>query len=171
MLQDNATAMTAETPPAFRAHDHEACRAHAMGTAERVAAERGLRLTPVRARVLEILLESHRALGAYEVLERLAEEGAARQPPIAYRALDFLTENGLAHRVEALNAFVACACPGEAHGAVFLVCRPCGTVAELAEPEALAPLVARAGEAGFAVRRSMVELEGLCPDCQREGAA
>ena len=72
---------------AFERHDHGACADAAMARATDLAAARGLRLTPVRRRVLEILLERHRALGAYEVLERLAAEGLGKQPPVAYRAL------------------------------------------------------------------------------------
>jgi len=154
-----------DAPAAFRAHDHRACQRHALATADRLAGERGLRFTKLRRRVLEILLESHRALGAYEVLERLADEGAARQPPIAYRALDFLVAQGFAHRIEALNAFVACACPERAHAAVFLLCGPCGKVAELIEPETIEPLRARASNAGFTIDRTTVEIAGACPDC------
>ena len=93
---------------------------------------KGVRLTPVRRRVLEILLEEHRALGAYDVLQRLAAEGFGNQPPVAYRALDFLVEQGLAHRIRRLNAFTACMHPGEAHAPAFLICRACDAVAEAA---------------------------------------
>ena len=72
---------------AFRDHDHGACRGAALARAEALVAERGLRLTPVRRRALEILLESHQALGAYELLDRLGAEGFGRQPPVAYREI------------------------------------------------------------------------------------
>ena len=88
---------------AFDAHDHAQCAGGVMARVEALAAERGLRLTPVRRRTLEILLESHHALGAYEVLDRLVAEGFARQPPVVYRALDFLVDNGLAHRVRRIS--------------------------------------------------------------------
>jgi len=156
-------------PAAFRDHDHAACRAEAMAEARRLCAERGARLTPLRARTLEILLESHRALGAYDVLERLAAEGAARQPPVAYRALDFLTHHGLAHRIEGLNAYVACACPDRGHAAVFMVCRACRRVAEFTDPGLTHALGARAAAAGFTVERTLAELEGLCPGCAAAG--
>ncbi|MDM7256178.1 MAG: transcriptional repressor, partial [Paracoccus sp. (in: a-proteobacteria)] len=78
-----------------------------MAVAERLEGQ-GLRLTAVRRRVLEILLENHKAMGAYEILDRLAAEGFGKQPPVAYRALDFLVEHGLVHRVQRLNAFAAC---------------------------------------------------------------
>ncbi|MGR3321385.1 MAG: transcriptional repressor [Pseudooceanicola sp.] len=155
-----------DSPLGFRPHDHARCVASALGRVEAECAERKLQLTPVRRRVLEILLEHHAALGAYDVLERLAQEGLGSKPPIAYRALNFLVEHGFAHRVERLNAFVACGHPGESHAPAFLICRSCRHVAET---EARAP-IADAGAAGFAVETTVVEAEGLCPACQRSGA-
>ena len=99
----------------FERHDHAGCIAEGLAAAERTCAERGLQLTPVRRRVLEYLLGEHRALGAYEILERLRTEGLGKQPPVAYRALDFLVTHGFAHRIEKLNAFIACGLPGEPH--------------------------------------------------------
>lgn len=151
---------------AFAPHDHAACSDDALAAAEAVAAERGLRLTPVRRRTLEILLESHRALGAYEVLERLAAEGFGRQPPVVYRALDFLVDNGLAHRVRRLNAFAACMHPGEEHQPAFLICRSCKAVAEAPAARVRAALEAAAAEMGFVVERASLEAQGLCPCCQ-----
>jgi Fur family zinc uptake transcriptional regulator len=142
--------MTPLPETAFGAHDHGACVAAALAAAEAVCAARGAQLTPVRRRVLEILLESHGAMGAYDVLARLDAEGMGKQPPVAYRALSFLVDQGLAHRIEKLNAFVACSHPGGAHAPAFMICRACGTVAE----------------AGFRIERTVMEAEGLCPACQ-----
>jgi len=155
---------------AFGAHDHGACVAGSLAAAERVCAARGVQFTPVRRRVLEILLESHGAMGAYDVLARLDAEGLGKQPPVAYRALAFLMEQGLAHRIEKLNAFVACTHPGQGHAPAFLICRGCGTVAE-AEAEVGGPMGAMAAQAGFRVERTVVEAEGLCPACQAGDAA
>lgn len=149
----------------FAAHDHGHCSADTMARAERHAAGRGARLTPVRRRTLEILLEAHRALGAYEVLERLAAEGYGHQPPVAYRALDFLVEHGLAHRVRRLNAFAACMHPGDDHAPAFLICRGCSRVAEAPAEAARAALDAAAGALGFRIERSTIEALGLCPGC------
>lgn len=100
---------------AFVAHDHDNCAADVLARAEATAAEQGARFTPVRKRALEILLEEHKALGAYDVLQRLAAEGYGNQPPVAYRALEFLVDQGFAHRIRRLNAFAACMHPGEVH--------------------------------------------------------
>jgi Fe2+ or Zn2+ uptake regulation protein len=79
-----------------------------MAIAEALCAERGQRLTPIRRKVLGVLLGSHNPLGAYEIIDRLAPKGPRPAPITAYRALDFLRENGLVHRIESRNAFVAC---------------------------------------------------------------
>ena len=152
-------------PDPFHAHDHGACSHGMMVRAEAMADAQGLRLTPVRRRTLEILLEQHRALGAYEVLERLAAEGFGRQPPVVYRALDFLVDNGLAHRIQRLNAFAACMHPGEAHQPAFLICRACNIVAEAPAIAVHAALETAAAEAGFSIERSTIEAVGLCPSC------
>lgn len=154
---------------AFSRHDHTACSGDVMARAEALAAAQGLRLTPVRRRTLEILLESHQALGAYDVLERLADEGFGKQPPVAYRALEFLVENGLAHRIRRLNAFAACMHPGEVHRPAFFICNGCNRVAE-APGTGVADEMARAAqEVGFEIARLSIEAAGLCPNC-REAA-
>ncbi|MCB2125279.1 MAG: transcriptional repressor [Rhodobacteraceae bacterium] len=150
---------------AFADHDHALCAGGVLARAEAVSAAAGARLTPVRRRTLEILLHSHRALGAYEVLERLAEEGFGNQPPVAYRALDFLVEQGLAHRIRRLNAFAACMHPGETHSPVFFICRACDAVAEAPAETVRDALAEVAQGIGFTVERMNVEALGLCPAC------
>ncbi|QYK42974.1 MAG: transcriptional repressor [Paracoccaceae bacterium] len=154
------------TTPAFHAHDHDHCAADVLGRAEAMVQAKGLRMTPVRRRALEILLEEHRAMGAYDVLQRLAAEGFGHQPPVAYRALDFLVEHGLAHRIRRLNAFAACMHPGEVHAPVFLICRTCDQVAEAPGTAVRVALDAAAATAGFVVERATVEALGLCPACR-----
>lgn len=151
---------------AFATHDHGACQSDALLRAEALAAERGVRFTPVRRRVLEILLEAHKALGAYDVLTRLSAEGFGNQPPVAYRALEFLEEQGFAHRIRRLNAYTACMHPGEAHAPAFLICRVCEKVAEAPAAPVMAALTVAAADSGFVIERSNIEAVGLCPSCQ-----
>ena len=151
---------------AFAQHDHALCQSDALARGEVLLAARGLKMTPVRRRVLEILLESHRAMGAYDILARLAVEGFGSQPPVAYRALDFLEEQGLAHRIRRLNAFCACMHPGEAHAPAFLICRSCDAVAEAAAGSVRGALEAAAGLVGFTVEGSNIEALGQCADCR-----
>ncbi len=151
----------------FGQHDHAACVGSGMKAAEETCEMQGLRLTKGRRRVLEILLQEHRAMGAYDILGLLSEEGFASQPPVVYRALDFLVANGFAHKIQKLNAYVACAHPGDDHTPVFLICRMCSTVAETA-----ASLKTTLGEAaekiGFTIESTIVEAEGICPSCKTQ---
>lgn len=151
-------------------HDHYACVADAVKAAESACRRRGSRLTPLRRRVLELVWSGHRPVGAYEVLEHLSAEQGRVAPPTVYRALDFLREHGLVHRIESLNAYIGCARPAETHAGQFLICRTCGTTAEVHDPGIEAALRQRAGALGFAVERETVELRGVCPGCRESGA-
>ncbi|MFC6688039.1 Fur family transcriptional regulator [Jhaorihella thermophila] len=152
----------------FERHDHSHCISQALDAAEARCAVARVQLTPVRRRVLEILLQEHRAMGAYDILSVLTEDGMGSQPPVVYRALDFLVRHGLAHRIERLNAYAACSHPGEAHVPAFLICRECRAVAEAETALEQGRLGAVARAAGFAIERVVVEAEGLCPGCAAE---
>ena len=156
-------------PPVFPApdHDHDRCSTDAMAVAEAVCAQRGQRLTPIRRRVLAALLGSHNPLGAYEIIDRLAPKGPRPAPITAYRALEFLRENGLVHRIESRNAFIACV-HNHAAGAlvVFLICEQCGAVGEASSPEVTATLTSAARAAGFTPRSPVIELTGICTHCR-----
>ena len=153
---------------AFVDHDHDRCASGVLQRAESLAQAAGARLTPVRRRVLEILLEEHKALGAYDVLQRLAKEGFGHQPPVAYRALDFLVDQGFAHRIQRLNAFAACMHPGETHSPAFLICKACSTVAEAPATLVRTALETTAKDVGFTIERTNIEALGLCPACKEK---
>lgn len=155
----------------FSPHDHAACVAQTLEVTEAQCRAQKLQLTPVRRRVLEILLERHQAMGAYEVLDILSEEGLGSQPPVAYRALDFLVKHGFAHRIERLNAYTACAHPGHHHAPMFLICRNCRTVAESHLGGQGSDVQSAADSAGFAIERITIEAEGLCPACLPQASA
>lgn len=152
---------------AFRKHDHRRCQRQLLSAARRVCDSRQLRLTARRRQVLEILLASHQPLGAYEILAELNRTASNEQvaPPIVYRALEFLLEQGLVHRLESRNAFISCVHPGHHTGAQFLICRDCEQVAELQNSDAA--LLAQADDLGFAVDHSVVEITGVCAQCQQ----
>ncbi|WP_170753880.1 Fur family transcriptional regulator [Ruegeria lacuscaerulensis] len=149
----------------FRQHDHTHCVQTALAQAEAKCKAKRLHFTPVRRRVLEILLEKHKAMGAYEILAVLSTEGMGSQPPVAYRALDFLVQNGFVHRIEQLNAYAACAHPTHDHVPAFLICRACKAVAETETELTQGRLGAAANTSGFQIERVVVEAEGLCPEC------
>ena len=154
-----------QTSLGFEVHDHSLCVGEALQSAEARCEEAGLRLTPVRRKVLELLLQEHRALGAYAILELLRDAGFGSQPPVAYRALDFLLQHGFVHKIERLNAFVACAHPGANHSPAFMICRKCDAVAETHSAPAKGALGDAAKAAGFRIEKTVVEAEGVCPDC------
>jgi Fur family zinc uptake transcriptional regulator len=150
----------------FERHDHKRCVRRALSEADAFCLENQLRFTKVRRRTLGILLESHAAMGAYDVLERLKQEGLGSKPPIAYRALGFLLDNGFIHRVERLNAFIACSHPGSAHHPAFLICTDCGSVAESSVTPNTDVLSKTARQNGFQIQHTIIEAEGQCPGCQ-----
>jgi Fur family transcriptional regulator, zinc uptake regulator len=157
------------TKPTFPApdHDHGRCAADAIDHAERVCERRSQKFTPIRRQVLQALLSSHRPLGAYEVIDELAKSMPRPAPITVYRALDFLIENGLVHRIESRNAFLACAHDHDAAAMVaFLICERCGSVGEIPAAPLAQSLNAAARATGFAPKLSVVEITGTCAHCQ-----
>jgi Fur family transcriptional regulator, zinc uptake regulator len=154
--------------PVFHArdHDHERCTADALTHAEAICAKRSQRLTPVRRQVLEALLESHKPLGAYEIIER-ARGGSRPAPITVYRALNFLREQGLVHRIESRNAFVACV-NNHSTGdlVVFLICERCGEVGEATAAAIAENLTIAARAAGFTPKTPVIEISGVCANCR-----
>ena len=159
-----------KSPAIFPApdHDHGRCSADAMAHAEALCAARAERLTPTRRQVLAALAASHRPLGAYEIIDRLAERGPRPAPITVYRALDFLMENGLVHRIESRNAWLACAHDHDATSMVaFLICEHCGSVGEIPATLVAQGVNAAARASGFAPKMSVVEIAGTCAHCQK----
>jgi len=157
------------TAIAFRKHDHRRCQRQLLSAAREVCELRQLRLTRRRRQVLEILLDSHQPMGAYDILAELNRRHATEQiaPPIVYRALEFLLGQGLVHRIESKNAFISCVHPGHQAGAQFLICRDCERVAELEHKDP--GLIAEADNLGFSIDHSVVEITGVCAACQKNG--
>lgn len=144
------------TPQAIEAQLH---------TAEQLCQKRGKRLTPIRREVLELLLREQRSLKAYELLELFRQDQPGAAPPTVYRALEFLTEEGLIHRLDAVNAWTACHdADGHPHD-LLIVCTHCGAVAELSAPSLSAQLAACVEQAGFTLSNVETELQALCKNC------
>jgi len=148
-------------------HDHARCAADTLAHAEALCAARSQRLTPLRRQVLATLSVSHKPLGAYEIIDRMAERGARPAPITIYRALEFLLDNGLAHRIESRNAFLACAHNHEAGAlVVFLICDRCGAVGEAAANAVGESVASAARKAGFRPKMSVIEITGTCSHCR-----
>jgi len=147
-------------------HDHAVCVRDAIHRAEEACARKRMRLTALRRRILEIVWMSHRPIGAYGILARLARERRGAAPPTVYRSLHFLLELGLIHRIQSLNAYVGCTGRSDRHASQFLICGRCGSAAELSDAKIADALAARARRLRFAVHRQIVEIEGLCAGCR-----
>lgn len=131
-----------------------------IAAARQIVEGAGERFTPLRAHVLELIIEDGSAVKAYDLLDRLRPDVGSPKPPTVYRALEFLSKHGLVHRVEALNAFIACDHSHIGHLAEFFICENCARVEERhahdhtdCKPE------------GFSITRSVVEHYGTCQAC------
>lgn len=148
-------------------HDHSQCVSGALARMEACCARKGMRLTPLRRNVMEVLAKSHTPVGAYEIVEQLTARGEPSPPMSVYRVLDFLVAEGLAHRIESRNAFLAC---GQTHEAddvvVFLICQSCGETREVASHAVARDLAWAARAAGFEPRQRVLEIAGLCARCR-----
>lgn len=147
-------------------HDHGHCVSAAVETAESLCRTQGLRLTRTRRRVLELVWNSHKPVGAYDILDSINNEGKKAAPPTVYRALDFLIEANLVHRLDSINAFVGCPDPGHAHTGQILICRQCRSVAELDDTDISQLVEQKVSNLGFSAIHQMLEIQGLCQDCR-----
>ncbi|QRG09539.1 transcriptional repressor [Xanthobacter dioxanivorans] len=143
-----------------------------MARVEQCCAERGLRLTPLRRSVMKALAESHAPVGAYDIVQRLTAAGEPTPPMSVYRVLDFLVAEGLAHRIESRNAYLACTHPHEAGEVViFLICERCSDTKEVASHAIGRDLAWAARAAGFEPRQRVLEVAGSCARCREADAA
>ena len=153
-------------PKAAHHHHHH----DAAGIVREVAHEcdaRGLRLTPLRREVLELVVKARRPVKAYDLLESLRDRHAGAAPPTVYRALDFLLENGFIHKLESINAFVFCQHPAEAHQVPFLICDTCSSAQEVCDERVAELIEAQAKAFGFRPQAQTLEVHGTCRHCRK----
>lgn len=152
------------------------CHAHGVTPAEQTlaaaevyCAQHGLRMTPQRRAVLEVLARACAPLGAYDLIEQMRKDGVRAPAPIViYRILDFLKEHGFIHRLETLNAFIAC--PHRHNPSarvVFLICESCKQVEEVTSSPLDTALVALAKRHDFLADKQVMELAGTCRTCRK----
>ena len=158
---------TSNTSIAFSQHDHNHCIESAITQAQNLCKERGVRLTRVRQRVLELVWQSHQPLGAYTLLSLLAEEGFNSAPPTIYRALEFLQNEGLIHKLASVNAYTGCSNPGNPHEGHFFLCLSCNQALELDTSTLQNSLQNSAENHGFAIAQQTIEITGYCAQCQQ----
>lgn len=143
------------------AHSHEKLTLpQRLARARAVCEAAGERFTALREHVLELVITDGGAVKAYDLLDRLKPEIGSPKPPTVYRALEFLSKLGLIHRVEALNAFIACDHSHDGDLAEFFVCETCKSVEERHAHDH-----ADCKPDGFQIRRSVIEHYGMCVNC------
>ncbi len=139
--------------------------AKSLSQAEEACKAQRVRLTPIRRRVLEALHMASKPLGAYNLAALVAPQGRKIAPITIYRALDFLIEQGLAHRIASLNAYVAQGGePGSATHA-FLICERCGEVTDIPSPEIAHTLSGLLKQHRFSSQAKTLEITGRCSHC------
>ena len=140
-----------------------------LNQAAEVCKANGGKLTDIRRSVLALVIGAGGPVGAYTLLDELKAERSNAAPVTVYRALDLLLENGLIHKIERLNAFVACTESREhehhEHSVQFLICRTCGTVAEMEDHGIATAVSTVARKTGFRPDHATVEVEGTCGTC------
>jgi Fur family zinc uptake transcriptional regulator len=155
--------------PCDHDHDIQGLKGRDL-TAELTAAEARLarddqKMTQPRRRVLELLLQAGQPVKAYDLISSFGDDGEPAKPPTVYRALDFLEKQGFVHRIESLNAFVACREGERTHAAAFLICDCCGRSEEVSPVGA--DVLERAGaRSGYQLTSITMEAHGLCEACR-----
>lgn len=153
-------------PP--RGHDHAGCVADVLVRADEVCARQNVRLTSQRRHILEIIAASHKAMGAYDILEHMVAGKKRPAPVTVYRALDFLMAQGLVHRIASDNAYIACQRDHGDEDTVLLICSSCGTVGEIEAAPVNAAVALGAEKQGFVIDAQVHEVSGLCRNCTNE---
>ncbi len=115
--------------------------------------------------VLTALKQAARPLSAYQIMEQTTPKGV-RVPQQIYRALHGLVGHRLIHRIETINAYLACQHAAHEHQAAFTVCTACGRVEEVPLGRTIGNLTKAVAKTGFAVHATHLELSGLCAGCQ-----
>ena len=147
-------------------HNHKGCMQHALQAAEHICTQKGVRLTAIRKRILELICTSHKAIGAYELLDLFKQEDPKAKPVTIYRALDFLMAAGLVHKIESLNAFIGCLQAEKQHKSVILICDNCKNAYEVDATAVSDSLFALSESMQFKPQCLTLELHGLCASCR-----
>ncbi len=150
----------------FHTH-HEGDPAGFVNAVSHASEQRGLRLTPLRKEVLELVAAAGKPVKAYDLLDQLRERHGNAAPPPVYRALDFLLEQGFIHKLESINAFVSCHHPAEAHQVPFLICDVCSSAQEVCDARVAALIESQAASFGFRPQAQTLEVHGVCRHCSK----
>ena len=154
---------------AHAAHHHPHEPEQLLREVAKTCAARGLRLTPLRQRVLELIAREPKPIKAYDLLDRLRGERDGAAPPTVYRALDFLLEHGFIHRLSSINAYTSCHHPSERHEVPFFICDVCASATEFCDARVSELLIEQARALGFLPEAQTLEVHGVCRRCREGG--
>lgn len=154
-------------PAKAQTHEHRHEPSSYLREVSRACEARGLKLTPLRLRVLELIAREKKPVKAYDLLDRLRGEREGAAPPTVYRALDFLLEHGFIHRLASVNAYTSCHHPSERHTVPFFICDVCAGATELCDERVATLLVDQARALGFTPEAQTLEVHGVCARCSR----
>ncbi len=146
-----------------------------IDTAEGHCKSHGSRLTDKRKRVLSGLLQSEKALSAYELIDICKAEYGESMPAMSmYRILDFLQDEHFVHKLNLANKYVACShisCSHEHEVPQFLICGKCQAVKEISiNKSTIAELQENVESAGFQLVSPQLEMNCICEDCLKNAA-
>ena len=154
-------------------HVHNHDPAVRLAEAKTHCEKQGVRFTPLREEVFCLILTADKPLGAYDLISALQESRKASDkksknvaPPTVYRSLEFLLAEGLIHQLSSINAYVPCCHPRDKHAAAFLICQNCHKVGECSNLPVNDMINFAKNDAGFLIERTVIELSGLCRECQ-----
>lgn len=138
--------------------------------AEQHCMQRGARLTKKRKQVLTGLIESEKALSAYELIDFCKQRFGETLPAMSvYRILEFLEQQGLVHKLNLANKYVACmhiSCDHAHSVPQFLICQSCSKVKEISiNQSTITELSQTVKNAGYDLYSPQVELNCLCESC------
>lgn len=134
--------------------------------AENICKQQGVKLTPLRAEVLQLILAASNAVGAYDLMALMKHTTRPVAPPTVYRSLEFLLAHGLIHRLASINAYIPCCHPRAGHTAMFLICERCQRVSESSDPTLITAIQALTQQAQFCANTTTLEIAGVCIACQ-----
>lgn len=147
----------------------------------------GVRFTPLRQQIYQLVLAANKPIGAYDLITQLQQMRLSEPnnnddssealiskkqapknvaPPTVYRSLEFLLSEGLIHQLTSINAYVRCCHPRAQHTAAFLICGQCQRVQECSSVPVQEMMSFAEQDVGFIVERSVIELSGRCQACQ-----
>jgi len=126
-----------------------------------------MKLTKNQTIVNDALKDAGRPLTAYQILDidEVRERGL-KAPLTIYRALEKLIREGLVHRIESLNAFVACRHEAHVDPPAFMICTTCKRTIEFSSKSVRRALSRQAAERDFKIDNMHLEVTGLCEGCR-----